>query len=135
MQIFATTLFIIFFFLVSVVNCSEKNCLNQYEKCSLWMVWPRGSPGLKAGTMALPKELILYDKNCAVLETKMEQPEKKGPIMIKSSLPDLLTITGEDATRIEKKPMFTYGNNKEGKDHCGAGSGDDWYDWVCTFSC
>ncbi|KAF7857941.1 hypothetical protein EAF04_009298 [Stromatinia cepivora] len=109
MQIFATTLFTIFSLLVSVVNGSAKNCLNQHEKCILWMVWSAGSPGLKAGTMALPKELILYDKNCAVLETKIEQPEKKGPIMIKSSLPGLLTITGEDATRIEKKPMFTHG--------------------------
>ncbi|APA13809.1 predicted protein [Sclerotinia sclerotiorum 1980 UF-70] len=86
MQIFATTLFTIFSVLICTVNGSETYCLNQQERCSIWMVFPSGSPGLKPGTMEIPKELTLYDKKGTVLETQMEQPEKRGPIMVKSSL-------------------------------------------------
>ncbi|CAD6453197.1 e96fb8e8-c3f7-4f35-b819-be089a6ede60 [Sclerotinia trifoliorum] len=113
MQIFATTLFTIFSVLICVVNGSEKYCLNQHERCSMWMVWPAGLPGLKPGTMALPKELTLYDKTCVVLETKMEQPEKKGLIMIKSSLAKPLNLTGSYPCGYGGgKPIFTYGTNE-----------------------
>ncbi|KAF7867543.1 uncharacterized protein EAF02_009734 [Botrytis sinoallii] len=131
MQLFTTTFFAILTILISIVNGIKGNdkCLGG-NKCTLYMKWSAGSPGLKSGTMAMPKDLILSGKDCNVIESKMTQAEAKGPIEIKSSLPETITLTGQTAVFL--MPLFTYGKNKEGgENHCGQGTDM----WICHFPC
>ncbi|KAF7914629.1 uncharacterized protein EAF01_001035 [Botrytis porri] len=130
MQLFTVTFSVIFTLLISIVNSTKENlhCLGA-NKCTLYMTWPAGSPGLESGTMAMPKDLELYGKDCNVIESKMTQAEAKGPIETKSSLPETITLTGKYP--VFDMPLFTYGKNEEGGEHCGRG--DD--DWVCDFPC
>ncbi|KAF7945092.1 hypothetical protein EAE96_009872 [Botrytis aclada] len=130
MQLFTTTLLAILTLLISIVNGIKTGsyCFDK-TKCILYMGWSAGSPGLKSGTMAMPKDLTLYGKDCKVIETKMKQAEAKGPIEIKSSLPDTITVTGR--TAMFDQPLFTYGKNEEGGEHCGQGTDS----WLCDFPC
>ncbi|KAF7917861.1 uncharacterized protein EAE97_011999 [Botrytis byssoidea] len=131
MQLFTTTFFAILTIFISIINGikGNDNCLG-HNNCTLFMRWSEGSPGLKSGTMAMPKDLALYGKDCNVIESKMTQAEAKGPIEIKSSLSETITLTGE--TAVFFTPLFTYGKNEEGGENsCGQGENS----WVCDFAC
>ncbi|TGO44613.1 hypothetical protein BCON_0489g00030 [Botryotinia convoluta] len=130
MQLFTTTFFAILTLLISIVNGMKEGayCLGA-NKCTLYMRWSAGSPGLKSGTMAMPKDLTLFGKDCIAIETKMTQAEAKGPIEIKSSLPETITLTGK--TAVLDTPLFTYGKNEEGGENCGRGEDN----WLCDFAC
>lgn len=80
--------------------------------------------------MAMPKDLTLYGKDCNTIKSKMTQAEAKGPIEIKSSLSETITLTGESAVFFA--PLFTYGKNEEGGlNSCGGGGNS----WACDFAC
>ncbi|KAM0177895.1 hypothetical protein ACHAPF_003861 [Botrytis cinerea] len=93
------------------------------------MSWSAGSPGLKSGTMAMPRDITLFDKDCKTIDPKMTQAEAKRPIDIKSSLPETITLTGQNA--IFEMPLFTY----DGGENCGQGEYKGDYNWLCQFAC
>lgn len=134
MQLFTINFCAIFTLLISIVNGIKEGpyCLG-VNKCTLYMSWSAGSPGLKSGTMAMPKDITLFDKDCKTIDTKMTQAEAKGPIDIKSSLPETITLTGQNA--IFEMPLFTYGKNQDGGENCGQGEYKGDYNWLCQFAC